>query len=168
MSSSTRSIRHLYGFAGPSLAAALDGLDADAADHRWRDGRGSSIRFLAGHLLACRASILVAIGARTENPWEAGLGGTESTPDTAPSTPLAELVADWRALVPEFDAALAALDEDALAAPGPEGLPVGDGSVGSMIDFLAWHEAYHIGQIGLMRVELGLPSFRDAAIAAAS
>ncbi|MBV8207986.1 MAG: hypothetical protein JO041_14455 [Acidobacteria bacterium] len=44
----------------------------------------------------------------------------------------------------------------ALRAPGPPNPPSLDGSIGGVADFLAFHEAYHMGQ--LMYVRLGYPA----------
>ena len=45
-----------------------------------------------------------------------------------------------------------------LLAPPPEGFPIEDQTIRGGISFLSWHESYHVGQIGVLRTELGYSS----------
>ena len=51
---------------------------------------------------------------------------------------------------------LAQLTDAELDTPSPRKLPIADASVLGAIGFLACHEAYHIGQLALVRKALGL------------
>ncbi len=66
---------------------------------------------------------------------------------------LASFKAAGEAMGPAWDG----LSEEALAAPMGRTLPDGTSSVGDGLRFLAWHETYHLGQLGLFRKLAGKP-----------
>ena len=47
-----------------------------------------------------------------------------------------------------------------MSAPAPRDFPVPDKTIRGAINFLAYHEAYHLGQMGYLRKWLGKDSLR--------
>lgn len=55
----------------------------------------------------------------------------------------------------------AALDDEDLAKPAPEGAPDIMPDVGSMFELAVWHEALHAGQVSIARRSLGFEPLAD-------
>ena len=165
MHAQIRSIADIYRFNTMTVRVVSRDMSSEQAGHRWRQGEGSSIAFLLGHLLASRYSVLQRLGAADDNPHAELFGNFASARDLSEYPSLDELAAEWDTVADRLDAALAAVDEEALDEPAT-GYPVEDQTVRGALMFMAWHESYHIGQIGLMRTELELPSVRTALIEA--
>jgi hypothetical protein len=54
------------------------------------------------------------------------------------------------------------LGEDGLVAPSPRSLPIPDKTIRGAINFAAFHESYHVGQMAYIRKWLGFPGLVDA------
>lgn len=136
------------------MELALDGLTDEHATWRTKKGQGSSIRWIVGHLLSGRVSLLNMLGADLENPFSTlfAADAVGSTGENIPS--IARLAADWKELATMLAAALANLTP-AEALARQEIRPVADQMVRGVLMFRAWHESYHLGQIGLIRSEVG-------------
>lgn len=114
---------------------------------------GNSINWILGHVLAYRARLILLLGS--EPPVKAAAlepydddAETGWTPERALS--LSELQEGLRASQKTLTATLDRLAPEALAErAGTSGEPG--------IPFFHFHEAYHVGQIGLARRCLGLP-----------
>ena len=134
------------------LASSADGVDEAGARVPVVEG-GSHFHWLLAHLVASRDGLLERIGA--DRVWTAeaakafGRGSAASVPEGAT---LADHLARLRAQQELLDAALPSLAAEALAREA------GRMTVGAWIEFLAWHETYHVGQATLYRRVAGLPS----------
>lgn len=107
--------------------------------------QGNTINWMIGHILAYRSRLLESLGA--EPLWDspevrryAGEDGGRWTDDRA--LPLERLRADLATSQERLSARL---------------FPPLEGSVANDLPFFHFHEAYHVGQIGLVRRCLGLP-----------
>ena len=149
-----------YAFCSSMLGAAVSDLSDEQAGARMRDDKGSSITFILGHLMASRAMILQTLGKREDNPWGKIFTTKEGAKAASDYPPIKELAGQWAELAKEFDSVLAELDDATLMAAGPDWIPSPDQTNRGMLGFFAFHESYHIGQIGLIRVEHGLPSIQ--------
>ena len=155
-----------FRFNSEMLSLGLADLSQEDAVRRWRDGNGSSIAYLAGHITSSRYGLLKSLGAATENPYAELYGTGAGSKDGSEYPPVTELKSGWDGVAAKLHAALEALtDEDALAAD-EGGFPTPDQTLRGRISFIAWHEAYHIGQIGILRTEMGYPSMRQVLYAA--
>ena len=114
---------------------------------------GNPINWIVGHALAYRGRLLRLLGAEPPEiaaalaPYD-GDAAVEWSPERALS--LRRLREGLRASQERLTAALDGL------APGPVDEAVG-ASGQSGVPFFHFHEAYHVGQIGLARRCLGLP-----------
>jgi len=111
--------------------------------------------WLVGHLIWARKSVLGRLGAEWTAPW---LGlyarGAKLDPAAArPSPP--ELLSAWSEVSALLGEALEDASEEALSQPIKQGPPSADGKVSGVINFLAYHETYHVGQMAYLRCWLG-------------
>ena len=114
--------------------------------------------------------MLKLLGVGDENPFAEQFGRDAGPQDVSEYPNITEFKSAWDALSPRFHAALQEAKDEQLLTP-VEGYPVEDQTVRGALNFLCWHETYHVGQIGLLRTELGYASVADqvhAALAAKS
>jgi len=138
------------------LHNALDGVsDADAGR---RIAGTNPAAFLAAHLVDARHFLAGLLGAPLADPFGDALRDVRSADDVKVLPPLAEILSAWDAIASHVDGALRAATADQLAARSPQAFPVGDPSLGAGIAFLMQHESYHIGQMALLRRQLGYPA----------
>ena len=140
------------------LSLATSDLQNEHAGHRLRSGEGSSVTFLMGHLLSCRYDLLKMLGAGDENPYAEQFGHNTEALDVSEYPDISEFNQAWTALSDSFHAALEGASDEQLLAAAPEGFPIEDQTMRGAIGFLGWHESYHVGQIGVLRTELGYAS----------
>jgi hypothetical protein len=74
---------------------------------------------------------------------------------------LDELLARWRALDDAIARRLGELTEAELSAPPTARLPSPDGTLRGALAAVAFHEAYHLGQLGYVRRWLGYSPLFD-------
>jgi hypothetical protein len=130
-------------------------LDMEEADWRHRSGGNPALWILA-HLMVSKRSLLRALGAGSApEAWEALAGRGGSGDAELPAAAL--LLPAWYADNAVLATRLEGLDAAAANAPSPRTLPDGSTTVGGMARFLQFHEAYHLGQIGLLRRQCGKP-----------
>lgn len=122
---------------------------------------GNSINWLVGHLALARNHALFALtGAR---PWpveelDRYAKGKPAATDTTGVLPLADLKARYAGALGTITEKLAAMTPEEAAATAPFS-PLGNPkeTLASLFTTLAFHEGYHIGQIGMLRRAIGKP-----------
>jgi uncharacterized damage-inducible protein DinB len=131
------------------------GLDGLTDDQAWAQvGSGNPVAWIVGHLTETRSSVLGVLGA----PWDAGWGGKfkRGSPrvDRSAYPTRAEIEAKFNETPALMRAAFATLTAERLAAPPPVSF-AGAKTIAEILAFFAFHEAYHIGQVGFIRRQLG-------------
>lgn len=120
-------------------------------------GGGNTANWVLGHLVNVQNSVMQLIGAPPvwEDPQLARARFDHPIRDAADAI-------DWRTLVDRFRAsrdacltALAGLSDEALAAPMPAPFG-GETTRAGLLSFLAVHQSYHAGQLGMLRRAAGL------------
>ena len=119
------------------------------------DPAGNCANWVLGHLVAIYDQVLPLLGEEPvlpENVRSRYARGSKGLRDGAQPLEIAELHALWDESSRRVDAGLAALDPDALGRPAPFS-PGGDPNetIGTLLMTIAWHQAYHVGQTGLLR-----------------
>jgi uncharacterized damage-inducible protein DinB len=117
------------------------------------------IAWLTGHVVSSRHAIANIIGGNNKESYPELFGqgkGIESI--TYPS--LEDLVADWDSTSEVLISLLDDLSDNQLQEEAPIKVPLGDGSLRSLIAFFVHHEAYHIGQLGIARKYFGYDSMK--------
>ncbi|MBX2870703.1 MAG: DinB family protein [Saprospiraceae bacterium] len=121
--------------------------------HERLNGITNHVAWIVGHLVSGRylAAYVLGVPAREPYPelFAKGKGLDEHT--TYPS--LAELTKDWPDISEKLLARLETLSERELnaEAPVPSPMTPTNQSLRGFITFISHHEAYHIGQLGILR-----------------
>jgi len=116
---------------------------------------GNCLNWVLGHLVCINGRALGLFGQEPET-----LGGrldrydrgSPPLTDPAEAIDLDELRAAWDTVTERWDAGLAALPDGALDQPAPfspSGNP--NETVRSLVSTVAFHQAYHAGQLGVLR-----------------
>ena len=135
-------------------------LTGDFADADWltRDATGHDARWIVGHLAVTRDRCVGMMGLppRSAGWHQAVMRGTrpEGVFDSVFGP---ELAASFHAAHQLMVGRWEALTASDIAAPLGRTLPDGADTIGGALRFLAWHEAYHCGQLGLIRRLVGKP-----------
>lgn len=113
------------------------------------------LMWVQGHLVWSRGNVLKTLGTEWSAPWNAffARGAKPVERDQYPG--VEEIRQAWNEVSERLSAALAAAPGEALVKPAPSGAPSFDGTAGGLVAFLAFHETYHLGQLGYLRKWLG-------------
>ena len=132
------------------------GFEGLTDDEAWQqiDGKGNPIAWIIGHVTETRGQMLGLIGA----PWDAGWGGKFKRGgelyDRFAYPTRGEIEEKFTETHGRMRAAFATLSAESLAAPSPASL-AGAKTVADLLAFFAFHEAYHLGQVGFIRKQFG-------------
>ncbi len=133
----------------------LDGItDAHANDRKSDDI--NHIKWVAGHLLNTRlTSINKIAGGQPDDSYAAQFGRGVALDANAVYPPITEITDKWKAASGAISEGITQIPEDVLNAPSPAKAPIADDSIRGLLSFLVSHEAYHIGQLSLLRKLVG-------------
>ncbi len=137
------------------LRKALDGIDAETWVRRPND-RTNHLAYIACHALDARFYLMRMIGHERTNPWQTLFDSATHITTMKEYPPVYELAAEWDELHEATLDALNELSAEELDAKSETRFPTSDDSILAGITFLAFHEAYHVGQLGLVRKYFGL------------
>lgn len=146
-----------------------DFSDAESNERPHGDTRMNHVKYLAGHLLSTQYGLALLAGARVQPRWQelfAPRGETRARDDIAYPT-LDEIRAEWNGMYREVHDRFDRLSDTDLAdtAPEPlgrffEGNPDFGNTLAGVWAFLNHHQAYHIGQIAILRKGFGKEPMR--------
>jgi hypothetical protein len=143
---------------GDLFLAGLVG-DFEAADWQVRDPAGHGPCWIVGHLARMRTRTQILVGLQPATPaWAAWFDRGTSLADVPADLDPRELVAAFHAAQAALVARWDAVTAQDLARPLGRTLPGGADTVAGGLAFHAWHEAYHLGQLGLLRRLAGKPA----------
>lgn len=134
---------------------ALAGVDDEAATLR-PEGRTNNITFVALHTLDARCWLAGYLGEPLSHPFDEDLKDVQSVDDVETLPPIAEVREAWREASGSFEALLERLEADALTGPSPMPFPIDDTTTLGGLVFMLHHEAFHVGQLALLRRYVGL------------
>ena len=136
--------------------AALKDLSYEEL-HRRAAGPTSSMLWIAGHITMARVMMLRLAGEEMPVEWSElfSRGARIEKPHLYPK--IESIIEAWDRATDLLKSRLPELSEDQLDAASPREFPVPDRSLRGALAFLSYHEAYHIGQMGLLRKVLGYP-----------
>jgi uncharacterized damage-inducible protein DinB len=131
---------------------------SDLAPEEWlrRPGEGvNHIAWIVGHMALCRSRVLHFLGVEWAQPALEIFGrGKKLLEDSAYPSPQS-LLATWSEAGHAMAAAFASVSDDFLAQPAQAGPPSLDGKISGIVNFMAIHETYHLGQASYLRSWLG-------------
>lgn len=131
------------------LASQLDGLTEEDMLLQPQP-RGNCANWILGHITNSRTSMLKAL--KEEPVWgeeERAMYGRESAPITgadSPHLPLEKLLEDYKKAGERVMACLEKITDEQLDEQYSENTTLAE-----WINFLVWHESYHIGQFEYLR-----------------
>ena len=138
-----------------TLQRNLDLIKRDTAgisdeDALKRIGQGSSLNWVVGHVLSSRTRIMEFLGVEDstfKHDDISVLYGRDTQPDGANELPpLGQLLTLLDGTQPVSSDAIGTADLRKVIES-----PFGTKPIGDLINFLAWHEGYHAGQVILFR-----------------
>ncbi len=133
---------------------ALEGVDQASGERRPND-HTNSLAFIACHALDARFYLMKLAGHERTNPWQTLFDEATDISTMKEYPPLYEVLAEWDELHEATLACLAEMTIAELDAESSARFPTEDRSILGGIAFLAFHEAYHVGQMGLVRKYFG-------------
>lgn len=136
------------------IRQTLSDLPADAL---WKQpaGGGNSIMWIVGHITQTRAGMLSLLGDRASTGWgELFRRGAQKQDSSAYPEPQA-IKAKGIELTRQLQAKLAAMTQEELGAPVTAVKLPNVNTVVDALAFFAFHEAYHVGQLGYVKKALG-------------
>lgn len=132
---------------------ALAGL---TAEQLWKcpTDRNNPMLWVAAHLVQTRTELLALLGDPFDTGWGDRFtrGATLGDPDSYP--PREEVERTMGEVSARLHARLAELDDTQLAQPASMPAP-GASTVADQIAGFAFHDSYHVGQMGFIRKALG-------------
>ena len=136
------------------IRQTLSDLPAEA---QWKQpgGQGNSIMWIVGHITQTRAGMLSLLGDRASTGWGELFrrGAQRQDPSAYPEPQAIKTVGVD--LSKRLHAKLATITEEELAAPVTTVKLPNVNTVVEALAFFAFHEAYHVGQLGYVKKALG-------------
>jgi hypothetical protein len=121
------------------------------------------LQWIAGHLANSRYNSASMLGLSQTFPYKELYTDPSQPPpsnrviDESLNYPaLSETLKYWNGIAPVFVESVKKSTDAQLASELPFGTPIGDKTMLGFFGFLASHEAYHIGQMSIIRKYLGL------------
>jgi uncharacterized damage-inducible protein DinB len=136
------------------LKKNLEGL----TDEEWLRRPTDSVNhilWIVGHLCCVRSYLLQQLGEDWSKPWLALYGRGKKLDGAAPQPSPQEAMLAWNESCERLSAAMQSVSAETLAAPITNGPPSTDGKLSGVVNFLAYHETYHLGQASYIRGWLG-------------
>jgi uncharacterized damage-inducible protein DinB len=150
-------VAHQFSIGTRVLERNLAGITHDDS-LRSPAGSINSLNWILGHMVRTRNRAIALLGAAPPFPDEDFAVYDPEGFDAPRALLLDELKRRFDAIGPVLQDALRRVSAEQLAAPAPLS-PTGNPNetVGTLLASLAFHEAYHLGQIGTSRRLLGKP-----------
>ncbi len=143
-----------------SLAMNLKGMTDEHARVLPPNG-GNNALWILGHIVHTRRALMKLLGLDTTAMNDVALDRfaryTERLTEQESPVELATLVRFFDESQAVIESTIQGMDDQGFNQPLPEPGPLGAKTVGELASALQFHEAYHIGQIGLLRRIAGLP-----------
>jgi hypothetical protein len=143
-------IAHIYTLSDQTLERLVG--DFSVADWQARDAVGHTPRWITGHLATYRLRLVEMMGLPAMTaPWAAAFGRGTSDADVPADLDLRLVVQTFHEAQQRMATRWEGLGAEDFSKPMGRTLPDGSDTIGGAIRFLAWHETYHLGQLGMLR-----------------
>jgi len=127
--------------------------DSDAGERL--NEKINHLKWLAGHVTNVRLSFLKLVGETEDTSLDEFFSHGKSI-NADVKYPTIEVIKEkWVNASDKVESALMNIPERVLASNPPVDVPFGDKTMKGFLGFLMHHEAYHIGQMGILRKYLG-------------
>jgi uncharacterized damage-inducible protein DinB len=118
-------------------------------------GCPNHIAWITGHLVATRYTLGAVLGLTDREPYPEFFESGKGIQDDIDYPSMDNLIAGWEDFAEKIIERLESLTEDELHADPPIQTPVGDNTLRGFITFICHHEAYHIGQLSILKRYFG-------------
>lgn len=145
---------HAFRQNGALLAKSIDGLTAEEWLTSPKETSNPPL-WILGHLVWARAMAVKLLGSTWERPWLPLFARGAKMPAVPECPSHEEVLLGWQDVTASLTAALEGASDEVLGAAAPEKSPSFDGKISGMVTFLAFHEAYHVGQAAYLRRWMG-------------
>lgn len=139
------------------LENALEDIGDDAWETRLGEQPTNHAAFISLHVLDARCFLLRSLGVDVQHGFEALTENARRLEDIAEYPPVGEILEAWQRVSEKLAPALEAMTTEALANTSPHPFPIDDETMLGLLAFLSQHEAYHMGQLGIIRRAHGRP-----------
>lgn len=144
------SIAHGYSLNAWAFGRCVD--DFSTADWLVHDNIGHSARWISGHIVVYRHRALRLMGLPSDRlPWANVFKKGTSPDDVPPTLDCAAIRVAFYDAQQTMKPAWDSITEAQVNLPLEHVLPDGGDTVLAGLRFLAWHETYHVGQLGMLR-----------------
>ncbi len=129
---------------------------ADVPADQWtkKPGQGSNhMLWVVGHVVWARGNVARTLGSTWSLSWAKLFARGAEAGDASNYPQVDEVRKAWTDVSTELATIFPKASEELLDQPYDK--PMFDGKVGGFIAFLAFHETYHVGQLGYLRKWLG-------------
>jgi len=134
---------------------ATAGISDSEANTR-NDDHVNHVKWIAGHLLNTRlGSFSRVAGLQPDESYAAQFGRGNSLDVNATYPSIDEIRNRWNEVSAGISEGISKIPEQVLQAPSNAQVPIADTTVNGLVSFLVSHEAYHIGQLGILRKLIG-------------
>ena len=155
MTTSTGAIKAQIDLHTRLLLNATAGI-SDSESHIRNTEHINNVKWIAGHLLNTRLDLMSKVaGLQPDTTYTAQFGRGNSLDPNATYPPLEEITSKWKETSSAIADGISKMPEEVLASKTPAQTPIPDDTVRGLVSFLLSHEAYHIGQLGLLRKMIG-------------
>lgn len=141
----------------------LDGFSDEQTNHRLHGfPQINHVKYLAGHLLNSQYGLAVIASLKPEIKWNElfAVMGKSAARDNFPYPKIDEIIAEWNGLYQPIREGLEKLTLEQINRKPPEPFDKVSDSIGQLWAFISHHQAYHIGQIGILRRAFGKGQMR--------
>lgn len=115
--------------------------------------------WLIGHTVSTRFMMVNLLGVDIQEPFPELFENGKGRDDNLAYPNVSDLTKDWNTISKKMISLLNNLDEASLMGKMPNAVPTGN-TLGDFIAFIAHHEAYTIGQLGISRRFHGLEAMK--------
>ena len=129
---------------------ALVGVTDEQAKQRL-SGHNNPLNWLATHTVWARYNTAALLGKPGNNPYNGLFENFKPFDETMKFDSLDKIKDEWKKASALIREGLTSVTEEQLAGEAPFKNPTGDFTIGGTIAFLAQHESYDIGQMGLLK-----------------
>jgi len=157
MDSRLASHRALLEMQGRLFVNCFAGVD-DAKARERTGPRTNHMAFLGAHLAESRHYLAGLLGGGGEVPFGGRFADLRSIDEMTEPPPVEEILAAWRDVSAELERTLENAGPERLDAEPPFAVPLAEPTAFGTVSFLVHHEAYHLGQLALLRKHVGLPA----------
>jgi len=132
----------------------LEGISEDESNQRASE-TVNHIKWVAGHVLTTRLSFHQLVGFEEDQSLTELFGHGHGLDESKTYPSIEFILEKWNKISTDFGDKIGQLPAAVLDSEAPSKTPINDMTMRGMLSFISFHEAYHIGQLGILRKYLG-------------